>query len=282
MASRALNNGCAPTQSNMEPRFHRATGADATAQRFSPSTTVSQWLTTLEDDESLRHLRSKWTRAAVVENRARSRKLHASGGDNIHHFNWLGDAVTAPSNTPPETSLFVIMSPPKVPSLSSRQHHIDALMANAMKWVDPVVVAFKNGADFPRSPQQLMETYRNNTFRLYTEHGTWKEEDSTDTAIVDACDAETYDSETLGIGNGYIDNTPIKSSRAWKNNVRFMQKFAQKAAKNEGRRWLRGEKPFVKRSSPLKNGVSMSDVEHEEVMDNLCDLFDSLFVDDCC
>ena len=62
--------------------------------------------------------------------------------DVFHHRNFFGDMVPCKSNTPPATSLAIIMSKPKL-FLSTKAYeknlHLYTLLQNACVWLDPVI-----------------------------------------------------------------------------------------------------------------------------------------------
>ncbi|KKZ62722.1 hypothetical protein EMCG_02933 [[Emmonsia] crescens] len=93
---------------------------------------------------------------------------------NIHHFNWLGDAVMERSYTTPEVSLFVIVSPPK-PFFSERLMREAVTLRQAMKFVDPIL--YCGGLeDLTLSGRELLKIITGQASQFYTRAGTWQDD----------------------------------------------------------------------------------------------------------
>ncbi|PGH29808.1 hypothetical protein GX50_07447 [[Emmonsia] crescens] len=131
---------------------------------------------------------------------------------NIHHFNWLGDAVMERSHTTPEVSLFVIVSPPK-PFFSERLMREAVTLRQAMKFVDPILY-YGGLEDLALSGQELLKTITGQAFQFYTQAGTWQHDtpDTPDTPdtdirepIVDRSSPLLYASEPWLPLNGWFD-----------------------------------------------------------------------------
>ncbi|KAL2373977.1 hypothetical protein RJ035_007520 [Blastomyces gilchristii] len=124
---------------------------------------------------------------------------------NIHHFNWLGDAMMERSYTSPEISLFVIVSPPK-PLYSEHLMRQAVTLWQAMKFVDPILYRGR-WEDLTFSGHRLFKAVTGQAFQLYTPVGTWQH-DAPDPdfqePIVDSSDLHSYASETGIPLNGWL------------------------------------------------------------------------------
>ncbi|KAL1959213.1 hypothetical protein VTO42DRAFT_2718 [Malbranchea cinnamomea] len=92
---------------------------------------------------------------------------------DIHHFNWLGDAVMERSDTAPEVSLFVILTGAK-PCLSELSRE-GVLLRQAMRYVDPVIYHGDWGP-LEYSGASLLSAIAGKVFPFYTAVGTWQDD----------------------------------------------------------------------------------------------------------
>lgn len=87
-----------------------------------------------------------------------------------HHFNWLGQPVLERSYTPPEVSLFVIVTTPK-PWLDSMSR-TGVILRQAMKFVDPVLYDGRWNNLVEYRGQALVRAITGRTFKFYA-GGKW-------------------------------------------------------------------------------------------------------------
>lgn len=93
----------------------------------------------------------------------------------IHHFNWLGCPVMERSYTAPEHSLFVILSGPRE-YLAEEATVRGVVFRQAMRYVDPVLYT-GDSFDLTLTGQNLIRAITGRTFQLYTEIGTWDQDE---------------------------------------------------------------------------------------------------------
>lgn len=142
--------------------------------------------------------------------------LEEEHGDMIHHFNWEGKAVCTRSNTPPVHSLFIMMTQPRVVAKNASNelwHKI--IMKCAMEYVDPVVI-YSEGGDIPTHPEVLLNVAAKRTFKFYTRHGWWhKSKEEREGIIEDEEDVDFYMDKEVGVGNGFVECSAVKSRYQW-------------------------------------------------------------------
>nr|KMM65884.1 hypothetical protein CPAG_02225 [Coccidioides posadasii RMSCC 3488] len=90
---------------------------------------------------------------------------------HVHHFNWLGEPISERSFTPPEVSLFVILTPPK-PWLNSTSR-VGTILRQAMKFVDPVLYDGEWGDLARYRGHELLRAITGRVFQFYTAEGVW-------------------------------------------------------------------------------------------------------------
>ncbi|EER38304.1 conserved hypothetical protein [Histoplasma capsulatum H143] len=130
---------------------------------------------------------------------------------NIHHFNWLGNAVMERSYTSPEVSLFVIVSPPK-PLFSERLMRQAVTLWQAMKFVDPILYR-GDWKDLKFSGRELLKAITGQTFQFYTPAGTWQHDTphpDIQQPIVDPSNPQFYASEKGLPLNGWLTNSILR------------------------------------------------------------------------
>ncbi|EEP75801.1 predicted protein [Uncinocarpus reesii 1704] len=143
---------------------------------------------------------------AAREERARQ-EWWIANHSNVHHFNWLGNPILEPSYTPPEVSLFVILSPPK-PWLHSMSR-IGVILWQAMKFVDPVLYD-GNWGDLRRyRGLALLQSITGHTFKFYTKEGAWVYDDYSwddNVPCSDPMDLDIYQSKPWLPVNGWLES----------------------------------------------------------------------------
>lgn len=155
--------------------------------------------------------------------------LKGEKGNMVHHFNWEGRPVCTRSNTPPEHSLFVLMCLPRVvPRGASNELWHKIIMRCAMVYVDPVVI-YNEGADIPKSPRMLLRYAKNRTVKFYTRHGSWYQSKKERKDILDdEGDVEFYMDRDLGVGNGFVECSAVKSRHQRFKEEEALQSLADK------------------------------------------------------
>ncbi|KAL1996853.1 hypothetical protein VTN49DRAFT_7718 [Thermomyces lanuginosus] len=142
----------------------------------------------------------------------------ADGSDQIHHFNWNGNAVAEPCATPPEHSMLYILSRPKV-STPRDQMRIDSIMNRASELVDPVLYAGNNESNLSRTGQDLVNHINGEVFRFYTPHGAWSA-DEVDSVLTDNGSLEVYRNKFWVVANGFYRH-PLVPTRDDKRDLRM-------------------------------------------------------------
>lgn len=142
----------------------------------------------------------------------------ADGSDQIHHFNWNGNAVKEPCATPPEHSMLYIVSRPKVSSPRD-QMRIDSVMNRASELVDPVLYAGNDEHNLARTGQDLVNHINGEVFRFYTPHGSWSEKE-VDSVLTDNGSLEVYRNKFWVVANGFYKH-PSVPTRDEKRNMRM-------------------------------------------------------------
>ncbi|CAI7596617.1 unnamed protein product [Penicillium pancosmium] len=160
---------------------------------------------------------------------------------NIHHYNWFGRAVYGPSSTPPEQSLAIIMSKPKVtsPDLNIRIHTV---LHQAYLYLDPVLIDFNTPGSSALINQlqrryNLDDTMKGHVVKYYTPHGLWISEPVTanDRTEVDDGNVANY-IMNYGVGNGFISQSYITSWKQFKvnyNKVKATEGKLKRACRNK-------------------------------------------------
>ncbi|KAL5341687.1 hypothetical protein BJX70DRAFT_43386 [Aspergillus crustosus] len=164
----------------------------------------------------------------VMEERAmneltyRDNRLLQSDGNLIHHFNWQRRPVFNHSSTPPEVSLWVMLSDaPDLTKPALRGFRVRTIFKNAMTYVDPVVVDYdigdplSHGTDLPRFAAGLIRIARGRTFKYYTRHGTWRSDAQEGKTRLDEGDSKHYCASNVRVGNGFIQHNTIRANMLW-------------------------------------------------------------------
>ncbi|KAL4872595.1 hypothetical protein BDV12DRAFT_193317 [Aspergillus spectabilis] len=161
------------------------------------------------------------------------RNVHCEDDSWIHHFNWHGQPVYTHSATPPDISLWVILSdPPNLNSVALRPIRKQTLIRNAMCYVDPVVVHYNHGVpedyagDIPRCTAGLLRFAKGRTFKFYSPHGCWVNDAREREARTkrDEGDADFYYAPNTRVRNGFIDCHIIKPCQMWELRRRVIEK----------------------------------------------------------
>ncbi|KAL4779221.1 hypothetical protein BJX76DRAFT_365475 [Aspergillus varians] len=202
--------------------------------------------------------KEEWGTRVRREFRFRRKILRRHDGPKIHHFNWEGMAVDGPSNTDPEVSLFVMMRRARtVKPGSSKEIWLRVVMSCALRYVDPVIIMLRNGADIPRYPEGLLRYARGRTFKFYSAHGSWyADPEDRDGAIEDDGDPDFYIDSDVGIGNGFIDGTAVDSRWKWYRDREALQSMAR----NEQLDRVMSKKAKAYKPSKLSNCVASDDM----------------------
>lgn len=136
----------------------------------------------------------------------------------IHHYNFMGQPVYRASATSPSDSLAVIMSGPKVPE-AQESLRVQSILRRANMFVDPVIlnlygidesILLQRGSALRRAATGRVSTF-------YSPHGTWMGDNSEQTAfnVCDTGDVDTYVSNDVAVGNGFIRRGCIASREDW-------------------------------------------------------------------
>ncbi|KAL4931606.1 uncharacterized protein BDV17DRAFT_256112 [Aspergillus undulatus] len=149
--------------------------------------------------------KDRWEHSVAQEFNYRAMTQYWNGVEKIHHFNWEGTPIDGPSNTKPEISLFVMMCKPKAVLEGSDAKWKTVVIANAMRYVDPVHVRLNKRVDFPslKDPQVFLRYGKDRTTRFYTRHGHPIVEDRGSTMF--------YLDQDFAVGNGFIDGHVVTS-----------------------------------------------------------------------
>jgi hypothetical protein len=170
---------------------------------------------------------------------------------NIHHYNWFGTAVYGPSSTPPEISLAIIMSKPKVTN-SDLNLRIHTVLHQAYLYLDPVLIDF-NTPDSSAFIIQLQRRYnlddtmKGHVVKYYTPHGLWMSEPVSANGRTEVDDGNIANYiMNYGVGNGFISQSYITSWKQFKVNHNKVRATERKPAR------ARRNKTGLPRLSPLR------------------------------
>ena len=165
------------------------------------------------DAESDVGLETEETALALVSNQDESVWESSDDQDAFHHRNFFGDMVYRRSQTPPSTSLAIIMSKPKL-MFSTRAFdvklHLSILLKNACVWLDPVV--YWGSLPILRNARgsTLQMSVTGVCGKFYSHQGSWQTDslnEDEDKPYPDDCD---YHPENA-ILNGWFDNHAVPS-----------------------------------------------------------------------
>ncbi|OJJ50864.1 hypothetical protein ASPZODRAFT_126822 [Penicilliopsis zonata CBS 506.65] len=195
----------------------------------------------------------------AFSHRAEFVRYEPKQGRAVHHFNWNGDPVYEPSGTEPCISLFYLLSAPKV--LHPRDDlRIQATMSRATHFVDPVLVFLESGVDdLTQTGSDLVNFAAGRTFKTYSPHGKWTEDEKErqDGTLMDDGEIDSYFSSRCVVGNGFIQQCPIPSRKQRRADMRRQE------ATRSHRRTSLGTMTY--RPSPLRYSISADEIESPPV-----------------
>ncbi|KAJ0425606.1 hypothetical protein BJY00DRAFT_274605 [Aspergillus carlsbadensis] len=146
----------------------------------------------------------------------RDQLLDLPGGTKIHHFNWAGKPVYQSSRTPPEISLWYVVTPPRFDLARSRDTiRKAATKNNAEKWIDPIVLRVNHGMHLPQDADGLLRCAKGRTQKMYTPHGQWRSDGDIKQTFLDEGDPLVYLENGMMVGNGFIEGTPLRTRTKW-------------------------------------------------------------------
>lgn len=186
-----------------------------------------------------------------------SRRDRVSDADErIHHFNWFGKAIYRPSSTPPELSLALMMSDPKIADVAENPR-IYALLNLAHLYIDPVIITsdFYKGRAlndlFPR-PYDLQRGMSGHVAKYYTPHGLWTADSRPKNGMlkVDVGSMANYRVK-FAIGNGFYNASCLISWEEWKKNCRKVETQAKRSTR------AKRFKKWSIRPSPLRQVMTI-------------------------
>lgn len=191
------------------------------------------------------------------------REWLAKVDSDIHHYNWFGKGIYHSSSTPPEQSLAVIMSDPKVPEATDNLR-ITSILNRAYLYLDPIVVEF----DVPDpnvlinhllERSNLARIMKGHVVKYYTPHGLWMSEGRPMADRIDVDDGNIVNYVlNHGVGNGFVTRSYINSWEQWQANSKRKPSEVKEAARGHGYKKLT-RRP---RPSPLRQCMA---VEAERV-----------------
>jgi hypothetical protein len=150
----------------------------------------------------------------------RGRDSAVSHDENIHHFNWFGDAVYPPSSTTPAESLAIIFSGPKVPKENDKLR-IASILRRAYQYLDPVVVSFERTKKrfLKRRGSSLQNAAEGHVFKFYTPHGRWMVDSDvlhSELILRDSGTQDDYLGSKFSVGNGFQSSSLIPTRSNWR------------------------------------------------------------------
>ena len=133
--------------------------------------------------------------------------------DVFHHRNFFGNMVPCKSNTPPSTSLTVIMSKPKLLHSTKAYDldlHLYTLLKNACVWLDPVIYWGSLPILRHARGSTLQMSVTGVCAKLYSPFGSWQNDTLHEDDDRAYPDDENYHPENA-ILNGWYDNHAVPS-----------------------------------------------------------------------
>ncbi|CEJ58471.1 hypothetical protein PMG11_07125 [Penicillium brasilianum] len=185
----------------------------------------------------------------------RGRDSAVSHDENIHHFNWFGNAVYHPSLTTPAESLAIIFSGPKVPKENDKLR-IASILRRAFQYLDPVVVSFERTKKrfLKRRGSSLQTAAEGHVFKFYTPHGRWMVDSNVLHSELILRDADTqydYLGSKFSVGNGFQSFSLIPTRSNWRSARRKIIRSQQRTSPRKNN-W--SPPP----PSPLRQSMSLS------------------------
>ena len=143
-------------------------------------------------------------------------RYHMFHDQEIHHFNWFGQAVMNRTSTPPAVSLTVVLTPPSARISDTENLRDQIILREAMKTVDPVVYYGGLSELKDLAGEAIREAATGRVSMYYTPFGTWKDDtysEDEDRPLTDTLDETRYLEETTVV-NGWLKNegVPIREN----------------------------------------------------------------------
>ncbi|KGO65272.1 hypothetical protein PITC_072650 [Penicillium italicum] len=150
------------------------------------------------------------------------RTMIGSEDYDIHHWNWFGHAVYAPSATPPAVSLAFMQARPKAPK-GRDELRVISILNRALHQIDPVILRIDGGNEglLQMHGSKLIEACDGHTYTYYSPHGKWLSDDfSMRRMIVPDAGASVVPGNAIingefVIGNGIFENGPLICRNEW-------------------------------------------------------------------
>ncbi|KAL4889458.1 hypothetical protein BDV59DRAFT_205282 [Aspergillus ambiguus] len=212
------------------------------------------------------HVREAITTDVCLEFDVRNQCMQAAAkdGEQVHHFNWFGQAVPQHSGTPAAVSLMFILAIPRVPHAHKDSLRFWCIFNQAKTYVDPVVVCLEdsNGTRglFQRG-RDLVDWATGRTYKFYTGHGSWTQDDRerADETVEDIGDVDLYTSGNIAAANGFVRLSTMRSRQQWKHEFDYNYNFLQfRTASSRSTRGCRnGRKTFT--ASPLRQVMTVEE-----------------------